>query len=121
MQLARRDLAVLREQLEQKVLQAQQVRLAPLVRQEQQVIQEVLGRLARRVPLVLLELKDPQALQVQRVLREQQVQQDLLALQETRDLLDLRDQLEQLERQEQLVRQDLRERLAHKGPQDHRV
>ena len=33
----------------------------------------------------------------------------------------LQAQLEQLERQEQLVRQDLRERLAHKGQQAHRV
>jgi hypothetical protein len=81
------------------------------------VIQEVLDRLALRVPQVLLEIRDPQGLQAQRVQREQQVQQDLLALQETRALLDLRDQLEQLERQEQQVRQDLQERLAHKVPQ----
>ena len=81
------------------------------------MLQEVLGRLARRVPLVLLELRDPQDLQAQRVLRESQVQQDLLALQESRELLDLRDQLVQLEQQESQVRQDLRERLAHKVPQ----
>jgi hypothetical protein len=97
------------------VLQVQQVQLVPLVRKEQQVIQEVLGRLAQRVPRVLLEIRDPQDLQAQRAIRESQVQQDLLALQESRALLDLRDQLEQLERQAQQVRQDLRERLAHKG------
>ncbi len=85
------------------------------------MLQVILDRLARRVPLVLLELRDPQDLQAQRVIREQQVQQDLLVLQESRELLDLRDQLAQLEQQEQQVRQDLRERLAHKGAQDHRV
>ena len=73
------------------------------------------------MPRVLLETQDPQGLQAQRVIREQQVQQDLLALQESRELLDLRDQLAQLEQLETQVRQDLRERLAHKGPQDHRV
>jgi hypothetical protein len=99
------------------VLQVQQVQLALLVLKEQQVIQEVLDRLARRVPLVLMEPRVTQDLQVQRELREQQVQQDLQVLQEQREILDLRDQLEQLEQQELQVRQDLKERLAHKVPQ----
>ena len=99
------------------MLQVQQVHLALVVLKEQQVRQVILDRLARRVPQVLLEIRDPQGLQAQRVLREQQVRQDLLVLQEARALLDLRDQLEQLERQEQQVRQDLKERLARKVPQ----
>ena len=81
------------------------------------MLQVILDRLARRVPLVLLEPRATQDLQALRAQRESQVQQDLLALQESRELLDLRDQLEQLEQQEQRVRQDLRERLAHKVPQ----
>jgi hypothetical protein len=99
------------------VLQVQQVQLALLVLKEQQVIQEVLGRLAQRVPRVLMEPRVTQDLQAQRELREQQVQQDLQVLQEQREILDLRDQLEQLEQQERQVRQDLQERLAHKVPQ----
>ena len=85
------------------------------------MLQEILDRLARRVPLVLLEPRVTQDLQALRAQRELQVQQDLLALQESRELLDLRDQLAQLEQQESQVRQALQERLAHKGAQAHRV
>ena len=74
------------------MLQVQQVQLALLVRKELQVIQVLLDRLARRVPLVLLEPRATQDLQALRAQRELQVQQDQLALQESRELLDLRDQ-----------------------------
>ena len=59
-----------------------------LVRQEQQVLQEILARLGLQARRVIPVQPDPQALQAQRVLREKQVRQDLLVLQETRERLD---------------------------------
>ena len=74
------------------------------------MLQEILDRLARQVPPVLLELLGLQVqqgqrdLQVQRALREQQVQRDLLVIQEVRERLDLLAQLAQPVRQATRVR-----------------
>ena len=59
-----------------------------LVRQEQQVLQEILVRLGLQARQVIPVQPDPLALQAQRVLRETQVQQDLKVLQATRERLD---------------------------------
>ena len=53
------------------------------------MLQELLVRLGLQARQEVPEQPDPQALQAQRVLREQQVQQDLKELQATRERLDL--------------------------------
>ena len=72
-------------QVQHQLYLGQQVQL---VRQEQQVLQEVLVRLGLQARRVRLEQPDPQVLQAQRVQRELQAQQDLKVLQEIRERLD---------------------------------
>ena len=72
--------------------------------QEQQVLQEILDRLGRKVRLgqqAQPEIPDPQ---VRRALREAQVQQDLKVLQEIREQLDRREILAQQARQARKVK-----------------
>ena len=84
------DLQVQQDQqaLALPVLPERLAQRAPLVRQEQQVLQEVLVRLGLQARRVTQVQPDPLALQAQRVIRERQVQQDLKVLQEIRVRLD---------------------------------
>jgi hypothetical protein len=80
----------------------QLVQLALLVRQEQQVLQEILARLGLQAQRATREQQDPQVLQALRVQREQQVRQDLKVLQDQSVRLD------------QLVSQVRQDRKAYK-------
>ena len=87
-QQVQQDLLVQPVPLVPLVLPERLAQRAPLVRQEQQVLQEILVRLGLQARQVPPEQPDPQVLQARRVIREQQVQQDLKVLQEIQERLD---------------------------------